>query len=377
MSTSIRESAMVSPFFVFFLVHANIVGVGILGFQRTIVAHAGYDAWISQLLAGASIHLIIWMLYSMLNVGSQDLFSLHEFCFGKWLGKLMSFVVLIYIWMAAFLILRSYVSIVKQFIFPLMHTWSTTLIILLLILYIVAGGFRTVTGVCFFGVVIPAILMLPLFLFPFEYAHPNNLFPMFSHNLPSLFASAKDAVINYMGFELLLFYYPFIKRAAHSQKWAHAGVLFSTLLYVAVALVTFLMFSQGELDKIIWPTLTMLKIVEIPILQRLEFIVISLWLFVILPNICLNLWGVTRGLKQIFGISQIRALLLLLASLAMGSFLLEGTTPLLMALDFYGKVSIVFIYGYIPLLFLLFLLWGKKRSTARYQTPGAETEKAR
>ncbi|MGG0346247.1 GerAB/ArcD/ProY family transporter [Brevibacillus porteri] len=104
---------------------------------------------------------------------------------------------------------------------------------------------------------------------------------------------------------------------------------------------------------------------------------ISLWLFVILPNICLNLWGVTRGLKQIFGLSQIRTLLLLLASLAMGSFLLEGTTPLLMALDFYGKVSIVFIYGYIPLLFLLFLLWGKKRSTARYQTPGAETEKAR
>ncbi|WJQ84547.1 hypothetical protein QN310_14225 [Brevibacillus brevis] len=97
----------------------------------------------------------------------------------------------------------------------------------------------------------------------------------------------------------------------------------------------------------------------------------------ILPNICLNLWGGTHGMKQIFGLSQIRALLLLLLSLAMGSYLLEGTAPLLMTLDFYGKVSIVFIYGYIPLLFLLFLLWGKKRGTARYQTPCAETEKAR
>lgn len=112
--------------------------------------------------------------------------------------------------------------------------------------------------------------MLPLFLFPFEYAHPNNLFPMFSHNFTALFASAKDSVINYMGFELLVNYYPFIKQAAHSQKWAHAGVLFSTFLYVAVAIVTFLMFTHGELDKIIWPTLTMLKIVEIPILQRLS-----------------------------------------------------------------------------------------------------------
>ncbi|WP_286176835.1 hypothetical protein [Brevibacillus brevis] len=34
----------------------------------------------------------------------------------------------------------------KQFIFPVMHTWSTTVIILLLILYIVAGNCRTVTG---------------------------------------------------------------------------------------------------------------------------------------------------------------------------------------------------------------------------------------
>jgi spore germination protein (amino acid permease) len=376
-STSIRESAMVSPFFVFFLVHANIVGIGILGFQRTIAAHAGYDAWISIILAGASIHLIIWLLYQMLNTGCYDLFSLNDLCFGKWLGKLMSFFVLIYVWMAAFLILRSYVSIVKLFIFPLMPTWSTTLIILFLIMYIVAGGFRTVTGVCFFGVVIPLLLMLPLFLFPFEYARPNNLFPMFSHSLHSLVASSKEAVINFMGFELLLIYSPFIKRAKQSQKWAHAGVLFSTLLYFAIAIITFLVFSEGELDKVIWPTLTMLKIVEIPILQRLEFIVISVWLFVILPNISLNLWAVTRGMKQLFRMSQFRSLLLLTAALAIGSYLLDSQTPLLIALDFYGKVGLYFIYGYIPLLFLLFLLWGKKRGTALFNTVESNAEKAR
>ncbi|MGM3088973.1 GerAB/ArcD/ProY family transporter, partial [Bacillus cereus group sp. BC328] len=38
---------MVSDFYVFFLIFSNVIGIGILNFQREIAKDAGYDAWLS------------------------------------------------------------------------------------------------------------------------------------------------------------------------------------------------------------------------------------------------------------------------------------------------------------------------------------------
>ncbi|MDF2680395.1 MAG: spore gernimation protein [Brevibacillus sp.] len=314
MKASIQERYAVSPFFVFFLVHANMVGIGIFGYQRKLIESAGYDSWISVIITGISTHLLMWMMYSMLKTGASDIMDLHIRCFGTWLGKLMSLLVLVYVLVAAFIIFRSYVEIVKIIIFPLMPTWSMSILVILLLYYIVSGGFRAVTGICLFGVTLPFLLIAPLFVFPLEYVHPNNILPLFSHTVHELFMSAKEVIFNFAGFELLFFYYPFIKNPQQSQKWAHAALLFTTVLYLALTMITFMFFTEGELDNILWPTLTMIKIIEIPIIQRIEFIVVSLWLIVVLPNICLNVWAVTRGMKQLFNLKQRRTLVAVLCT---------------------------------------------------------------
>ena len=42
--------------FAFILIYANQIGIGILTFQRLISKEAGYDAWISILMTGVSVH---------------------------------------------------------------------------------------------------------------------------------------------------------------------------------------------------------------------------------------------------------------------------------------------------------------------------------
>ena len=42
----------VSPYFAFLLLHSLQIGVGVLGYQRVIAQYAGYDAWISLIVAG-------------------------------------------------------------------------------------------------------------------------------------------------------------------------------------------------------------------------------------------------------------------------------------------------------------------------------------
>ncbi|MGQ0438002.1 GerAB/ArcD/ProY family transporter, partial [Bacillus sp. B-TM1] len=55
---NVKEISMVTPFFVFFLVHSSQTGVGVLGYQRELIQGAGHDAWQSILITGISIHIV-------------------------------------------------------------------------------------------------------------------------------------------------------------------------------------------------------------------------------------------------------------------------------------------------------------------------------
>ncbi|MGE1166766.1 GerAB/ArcD/ProY family transporter, partial [Peribacillus simplex] len=56
------------------------------------------------------------------------------------------------------------------------------------------------------------------------------------------------------------------------------------------------------LHHTIWPTLTMLKIIKVPFIQRFEYIIIFLWYLIILPNLCLTIWSSCCITKKSFRI---------------------------------------------------------------------------
>ncbi|MBY0595739.1 spore germination protein [Bacillus bingmayongensis] len=86
MGTTSKELT-VSPYLVFFLIHSLQVGIGILGYQRIIIKSAGYDAWISLILAGIATHFVLFCMLKMLEK-DNDLINIHTTCFGKWIGSL-------------------------------------------------------------------------------------------------------------------------------------------------------------------------------------------------------------------------------------------------------------------------------------------------
>lgn len=67
MKTDIKAQFLITPFYSFFLIHTMQIGVGILSFQRNIAQHAGHDAWMVVILTGVIGHILIVMMYSMLN----------------------------------------------------------------------------------------------------------------------------------------------------------------------------------------------------------------------------------------------------------------------------------------------------------------------
>ncbi|WP_424769199.1 GerAB/ArcD/ProY family transporter [Paenibacillus sp. sgz302251] len=351
MNANIDERFQVSPFLVFFLIAGSQIGIGITKFQKDIAEGAGYDAWVAVILSGISIQIILWMIYRMLKMMNNEVFYINQFCFGKWLGGAVNVIVIAYVLLQAVLILRSYIEVVQVWMFPLIKTWQISTIFLVLLYYIVTGGFRVIVGICFWCLSLPFLFLFPLVFFPLEFAQLNNLLPLFNHSFIEMVRSSKSMLFQFLGFEYLLLYYPFIKNGGKSQKWAHFGVLFSTCLYLIITIITFLFYSEPHLKHHIWPTLSMLKIVELPFIERFEYIVVSLCCLTVLPNISISLWAACRSLKKLAKIKQRVSLIIILILMFAACQLLKDHNAIQQSQKLFSYFALYFIYLYIPIIF--------------------------
>ena len=365
-SRAVGEHRRISPFFALFLIHCSIVGVGILKFQKEILEPAGYDQWMSVLLAGATVHALVWMMYYALNAGSgadSDAVQANEAHFGRWIGAALSAALVAYFLLAGFVIFRIFLEVLQVWLFPDINLYPLAVVLLILLYYIVSGGLRSVTGMSLWGMAIPYVLTVPLFFFALKYLHPTNLLPVGTHSVQDIFASARYMVFPYLGFETMLLLYPFFHRPAESQRWAQAGVGVASVLYLFVALVTLMYYSDGQLRHIIWPTLNIIMMIEVPVMQRLEYLVISAWLLRMIASVSISLWAACRGAGRLWPIQR-RVSLPAFLALYLASLAWIGDRR---SIDWlahaYNETGFWLMYGYIPAIFLF--AWAKKRIRGR------------
>jgi spore germination protein (amino acid permease) len=341
------------------------VGVGILGFQRVVAKSSGNDAWIAILIGGMGVHVLIWMIYKILDKQEGDITDVHRTIFGKWLGGAMSLILILYFILLAITVLRTYIEIIQVWVFPEFKTWVFTLFFLFLVFYIINGGFRAVAGIAFLGVVIPSYLVLG-FVFPFEYSFFQNLLPIWNHSVTEILVSSKDLTLSILGFELLLIYYPYIKNPKKSQKWAHLGNSMTIVLYLLAMVVSLTYFSQEQLERHIWSTLTMLKIVELPFVERVEYISISSWILIILPNVCITVWAASRVAKRVFNKRQRSLLLFILLFMLVATSLFETRLQIDTLNNIISKTGFLLIYAYIPFLYItstIYYKWKERKAS--------------
>lgn len=357
----IDKRFQVSPFLVFFIINSVQVGVGVLGFQPLIL-EAGHDGWIAVILAALMVHGVIWILYKMIQNGKGDLIDIHHQVFGKWLGNFFSIAVLLYFLITAITVLRSYIEVVQVWIFPDLPTWSLALPFIMLTYYVVMGGFRTVVGISYFSVILPSYLVLS-FLFPLKFARWENLMPFFDVGIQPLFSASFKMMLSYIGFSVLLVFHPYVKDGANTQKWAHLGTLATTFLYLLIEIITIIYYSANQLKIITWPTLGLWKIAELPFVERFEFIGISTWLLVILPNITIFLWATSRIGKRVSGFKQKYFLFINLIILFIGCIYFDKRENIIQLNKIVSTIGKYYNFVYIPLLFIIQSIMVKARKS--------------
>ncbi|MEC0270976.1 GerAB/ArcD/ProY family transporter [Paenibacillus anseongense] len=361
MQNSVKENYLISGFFTFFLFYASQSGIGGLGSSNILFKDAEQDAWISVLILGLSLHLIVWMIYKMLGNPAKDVVDLHQMIFGRFLGNAISLLLIGYYFIIAMNGIRTYIDIVQVWIFPNISTWKLAAVFIFLIYYLVSGGFRVLTGLTLFSMVISLLLFL-LVYYPLALGNLTYLMPVWNHSVSDLLQSSKASFGIFSGFEALLVYFPFIKSVEKQAKWAHLGLLLNTLQFAIVTVAILLYFSLGLLKNTLYPPLVITKIIEFEFVERIEFIFIFCWLIILIPSLCLSIWSCTRIMKRVTHLNPRISLIVLLITFFIATVQFNEKIKVDELFNFAITIGFYFVFAYIPLLFILYVIRSKRKA---------------
>jgi hypothetical protein len=107
----------------------------------------------------------------------------------------------------------------------------------------------------------------------------------------------------------------------------------------------------------------MFKIVRLPNLERFEFIAVSFWMLVILPNMCCYLWAASKGFSRIMNWKKNRGIWIISGLVWCGSFFIKARYQMNEVTDFVAHIGFIFAFCYPILLSILVLV--KKRFQRR------------
>ncbi|OPA75091.1 spore gernimation protein [Paenibacillus selenitireducens] len=342
-----------NAFMLLFLLSNVQIGVGIFGFQRYIYNESKHDAWLSVILIGIVTHLIMWIMIATLKKHeSFDLFDIHRSLFGKWIGSVISICLMIYFIINMTAIIRTYIEAVQSWIFPDFPTWLLSLILLVLMVYGSLGGIRVIlqlSFICFFLI----LGTLILFYYPLQYAEWRRILPIYNTTMQHLLSGAKKMGFTIAGFEIIYFVYHHVKDKNKVMRYAQGSILFTNLLYLIIMIISIVYFSENQMPKTIWGSINLLKIIKYPFLERIEFIAIPFWMFVVVPGLMMLAWVLLRGTSKLFGWNQKLTLYGLAGVVFIASIFFQNRRQIDQLNDFIGEFSIIVSYLYPCLLFVL------------------------
>ncbi len=355
----IKPDLTIPAFYLFFIIASIQTAIGILGLPKYIFSEANHDSWISIIIAYVYMMLIVAVLFVILKqYENSDIIGIQADIFGKWLGKLLGTIYLVYFFLSLLSVLLTYVQMIQIFIYPTLPSSLMALLLLIIIVYSVLGGIRTVVGVVFIFFFLSSWILILLYN-PMTQIEVTHFQPMFQASLPDLLRGARTTTYTFVGFEILLFIYPFIEKKEKAKLPVYLGISYTTLLVLITTLISIGYYSAHDFEKMEWPVLTLFKSVSFSFLERFDYLVVMEWMMVSVTTMILLMWAITYGMKRLYTIQQKTALYMITIILLIISAIIKYDYSIDKLNGFVAQIGfwIVFVY---PLILLPLILLKKK-----------------
>lgn len=339
-----------NPYHVIGLVLNTCIGVNLLMLSHSVSA-MGYNQWWLPFLLGALVTLTLLPMNALCSRYPDDsLYVINEKLLGKWLGRLVNILVIAYATLNVAAANSGYVRLAQTSMLSNETVTMPLLGLSLVMLYITNGGIKLVARFCLLSFFFTGWMV---YLLQWGYIKGGimHIFPLFNTTFSDVLHALHQSSASMFGYELLLFYYPFIQKKSRALRDALIGVWLVVAFYVVILLTSVAYFSVWEMEHLIYPILNLFKAVELSFLERMENLGVGLWVFLVLSTSTAYLWVARRGLEEWSGKRKWWHLLL---PATIAYFMIRGPLPLQFQQFLFDKVNVYM--GYTVILWPVFLL---------------------
>ncbi|MDR4889903.1 endospore germination permease [Fredinandcohnia sp. QZ13] len=262
------------------LIHGVQIGVGVLTLPRDLAVKAGTDGWIGIILgwfiATVTSLIIIQIMKKHPNGTILDLLS---FYFGKWGGKVGGVVLGLYFALLALYSFFTEAMFIQAWVLP---RASIPLLVIMLAIpsYLLVRNNIQIIGRYSVVVFFMTIWIIFFYMLSLKEAQFLNLLPLLKEGWHPVIKTVNITIITFVGFEIAFFLYPYLQK----KEYASIGVVIANTItmfaYLMITLVAFVVFSPDEIAKYNEPTITILKVIELKFIERLEIVLFALYIFV-------------------------------------------------------------------------------------------------
>jgi spore germination protein AB len=339
------------PSLVIGLVVNTIVGVNLLMLSHS-VSKMGYNQWWLPFILGAIVQITLLPMVSLCRRYPDDsLFVINEKLLGKWLGRCCNLIIIVYAILNVATVNAGYVRLVQTSMLTSQTITIPLLGLTLVMLYITNGGIKLIARFCLISFFFTGWMFYYL-QWGFQKGGIMHIFPLFNTNLPDVLDALNNSFASMFGYEVLLFYFPYIKNKEKALLHASIGVWIVVLFYVLVLITSVAYFSEWEMDNLIYPILNLFKAVELSFLERIENLGIGLWVFLILSTCTTYLWVARKGIQEMAGDKRLWHLLL---PATIAYFTIRGPLAIEFQDFLYNQLTVYIGYGLVvwPVFLLL------------------------
>ena len=360
-----KTSSQINSAQLFFIIFQTQVGVGVLSLPSSLYAGAGTDGWITLLVTGVAIQLIIFILYFLSNrFPSLTLFEYGPKIIGKYAAFIVSLLYILFAISTAVIVLELFETTIKTWIL-----FRTPMLVILLLLT-VSGTYLAVGRIKVMGrfYQFVSILIVPLVImsaYTLKDADIRYIMPIGQNGIGTILKATQQGIVSMLGFEIVLFIYPFVqtkgKTALKSLTLANVAV---TLLYSFLTFTTYVFFSPAQLEMIPEPLVYMLKGVSFVIVDRVDLIFLSIWIVSVMTSYVSYLYIAGRGIQHLTKRKKTTGPILVAAftALILAMFSHDRYTVEMLS-GYHAKASYFFALGFPLVLFLMSLLFKKKEES--------------
>lgn len=288
-----------NAFHVVFLIQNTMTGYGLLSLTKS-MSSAGYNEWFFPIFFGIFANLtLIPMVMLAKRYPERDLYQINEKLFGKWVAKPLNFIILLYCLLFVGAVMDDYLRLLQSITLQDKSIIGPSFFLIVVIVYLVLGGIKSIARfniLSFFA----TAWMSYLVIWAFRRGYSTHLVPhIFLLNQKTIVTTFLNSYTSLLGYESILFFFPYIINQKKAFKHATIGIWLTILFYVVVSLTSVMYFSEWQLKNLPHPVLNLFGAVTLSFIERFENVGIAIWVFLIISTGAVYLWMAKKGFDSL------------------------------------------------------------------------------